>query len=99
VPVGVVAGQPGHFQADHDPGLAHANVGDQPLEPVAPFGGGAGPAEVIIDHDDLPGGPAQRGRPLPQPVLPLGRGGVLQHLPQGGLAHIFSELRMIMKSR
>ena len=28
VPVGVVAGQPGHFQAEHDPGPAHADVGD-----------------------------------------------------------------------
>ena len=38
VPVGVVAGQPGHLQAQHDPGPAHADLGDQPLE-AFPVGG------------------------------------------------------------
>ena len=38
VPVGVVAGQPGDLQAQHDPGAAHADLGDQPLE-AFPVGG------------------------------------------------------------
>ena len=35
VPVGVVAGQAGDLQAEHDPGPAHADVGDQALEPFS----------------------------------------------------------------
>jgi len=38
VPVGVVAGQPGYLQAEHDPGAAHADLGDQLLESF-PVGG------------------------------------------------------------
>lgn len=56
-----------------------------PLEPVAPLRAGAGAAEVIIDHHNLPGGPTQRQCQLPQPILPLGGGDVVHHLPQGGL--------------
>ena len=33
MPVGVVAGQPGAFQAEHDPGPAQGHLGDQLLEP------------------------------------------------------------------
>ncbi len=33
VPVGVVAGQPGAFQAEHDPGPAQRHLGDHLLEP------------------------------------------------------------------
>ena len=33
MPVGVVAGQPGAFQAEHDPGPAQRHLGDQLLEP------------------------------------------------------------------
>jgi hypothetical protein len=38
VPVGVVAGQTGTFQAQHDPGPAQGHLGDQVLEPF-PVGG------------------------------------------------------------
>ncbi len=72
VPVGVVAGQPGDLQPDHDPGLAHADVGDQALEAVTADGAGAGPAEILVDHGDLVQSPAQRDSPLPQPVLAVG---------------------------
>jgi hypothetical protein len=88
VPVGVVARQPGDFQAQHDAGPAHADVGDQPLEAVAALGGGARASQVLVDHDHLLGRPAQRDRPLAQRVLAVGGGGVLDHLAQGGLAHI-----------
>src|SRR6266545_7951184 len=88
VPVGVVAGQSGDFQAEHDAGPSHADVGDQPLEAVAALGGGARASQVLVDHDHLLGRPAQCDRPLAQRVLAVGGGGVLDHLPQGGLAHI-----------
>ena len=41
VPVGGVTGQPGAFQAEHDPGPAQRHLGDQVLEPLAV--GGAAP--------------------------------------------------------
>ena len=52
VPVGVVAGQPGHLQAQHDPGAAHADLGDQMLEAFPVGGRGAGLALVGVDGDD-----------------------------------------------
>ena len=88
VPVGVVAGQPGHLQTQHDPGPAHADLGDQALEALPVGGRGAGLALVGIDGDDVLGRPAQRDRFLPQRVLAGGGLGVGQHLPQRGLAHI-----------
>ena len=62
VPVGVVAGQPGDLEAEHDPGAAHADVGDEPLEPFAVGGRGAGLALVGVDDDDVLDRPAQRDR-------------------------------------
>ena len=88
VPVGVVAGQPGHLQAQHDPGAAHADLGDQPLEALPVGGAGPGLALIGVDGDDRLGFPAQRDRLLPQRVLARGGLGVGQHLPQRGLAHI-----------
>ena len=69
VPVGGVAGQPGAFQAEDDPGPAQGHLGDQLLEPFPVGGGGAGLALVDVDHGDLVGGPAQRDRPAAQVVL------------------------------
>ena len=88
VPVGVVAGQPGHLQAQHDPGAAHADLGDQTLK-AFPVGGEAPdwPWSVSMVTIAL-GWPAQRDRLLPQRVLAGGGLGVGQHLPQRGLAHV-----------
>ena len=88
VPVGVVAGQPGHLQAEHDPGPAHADLGDQVLEPFPVGGAGTGVALVGVDGDDLRRGPAQRRSPMPQRVLPGGGLGVVEDLLERGLAHI-----------
>jgi hypothetical protein len=70
VPVGVVPGQPGAFQAQHDPGLAHAHVGGQPLESFPVGSRGAGLALVDVDDDDLLAAPAERDRAPAQVVLP-----------------------------
>ena len=56
VPVGVVAGQPGDLQAQHDPGAAHADLGDQTLEAFPVGGRGAGLALVGVDGDDRSAG-------------------------------------------
>ena len=88
IPVGVVAGQPRHLDAQHDPDLAQPDVGDQLLEPDPPLGLRPGAAQVSVDHHHLVGRPAQRNRTFPQFVL-AGKGfGVLDHLRRGGLAHI-----------
>ena len=63
VPVGVVPGQPGNLQAQHDAGVAHADLGDQPLEPFPVGGRRPGLALVGVDGDDLFGRPAQGDRP------------------------------------
>jgi hypothetical protein len=62
MPVGGVAGQPGAFQAEHDPGPAQRHLGDQVLESFPVRGAGAGLALVDVDHGDLVSGPAQRDR-------------------------------------
>src|SRR5207247_272906 len=62
MPVGVVAGQPGAFQAEHDPGPAQRHFGDQLLEAFPVRGGRAGLALVDVDHGDLAGVPAEADR-------------------------------------
>lgn len=85
VPVGVVAGEAAHLQAQHDPGVSHADLGDQPLEAVPALGGGAGLSLVGVDDDDLGVVPAQRDCPAAKGVLPGGGFGVVDHLFEGGL--------------
>jgi hypothetical protein len=94
VPVGVVAGQPGYLQAQHDPGAAHADLGDQPLKSFPVGGAGAGLALIGVDGDDVLGFPTERDCLLPQRVLAGGGLGVGQYLPQCRLTHIFSELQV-----
>ena len=83
VPVGVVAGQPRHLDAEHDPDPPKTNVGHQLLKPAPPLGLRPRPAQVSVDHHHLVGGPTQRNRTLPQFIL-AGKGfGVLDHLRWG----------------
>jgi hypothetical protein len=90
VPVGGVAGQPGAFQAQDDPGPAEGYLGDQLLESFPVGGAGAGVALAGVDDGDLAGGPAQRDRPAAQVVLADRGLGVVDDLLEGGLADIFS---------
>ena len=88
MPVGVVAGQPGAFQAEHDPGPAEGHLGDQLLEPFPVGGGGAGLALVDVDDGDLVGGPAQRDRLAAQVVLADRGLGVVDDLLEAGLPDV-----------
>jgi hypothetical protein len=88
VPVGVVPGQPGALQARDDPGRAHADVGDQPLESFPVGGRSAGLALADVDNDDLVAAPPERDRPPAQVVLPQRGFGVAEDLLERGLADI-----------
>jgi hypothetical protein len=88
IPVGVVAGQPRHLDAQHDPDLPQADIGDQLLEPGPTGGLRPRAAQIGVDHHDLMGRPTQHHRPLTQLVL-AGKGfGVMNHLRRRRLAHI-----------
>src|SRR3954466_13167978 len=98
MPVGGVARQSRYFQAHHDPGAAHADLGDQALEAFAIDGRRAGLTEVGVDHDDPLERPAERDRALPQVVLPLGALLILEHLAQGRLADVQVRIALEMAS-
>ena len=88
VPVGVVAGQPGTLQPQHDAGLAERHLGHQPLEAFPVGGRGARVALVDVDDHDLLAPPAERDGPAPQVVLAAGGFGVVDDLIEGRLADI-----------
>jgi hypothetical protein len=86
VPVGGVAGQPGAFQAEHDPGPAEGDLGDQVLESFPVGGAGSGVALVDVDHGDLVRRPAEADRLAAQVVLADRGLGVVDDLLEAGLA-------------
>ena len=80
MPVLARAGQPRHLQAQHQPHMAHREFCDQPREP-GPLGRISGrPPQVLIDHHHPGRRPAQRDRPVYQPVLQPRRLAVVQDL-------------------
>ena len=82
---GGVAGQPGAFQAGHDPGPAQGDLGDQVLESFPVGGGGAGVALAGVDDGDLVRRPAQADRLAAQVVLADRGLGVVDDLLEAGL--------------
>jgi len=88
VPVGGVAGQPGAFQAGHDPGPAEGHLGDQVLEAFPVGGAGAGVALAGAGHGDLAGVPAEADRLAAQVVLADRGLGVVDDLFEAGLADV-----------
>ena len=53
IPVGVVAGQAGDLEAEHDADPAHGHFGGHAGEAIAVAGAGAREAEIVVDHGDL----------------------------------------------
>jgi hypothetical protein len=98
MPVGRVARESRYLEAHHDPGTAHADLGDQALETLAIDGRRAGLTEVGVDHDDSLEWPTERDRALPQVVLPLGALLILEHLAQCRLADIQVRIALEMTS-
>jgi len=88
VPVGVVAGQAGDLEAEHDADPAQGHLGGHAGEAVAVGGASAGDAEIVVNHSDLLACPAQPARLLDQSVLPVGRFPMACNLGHGGLTHV-----------
>jgi hypothetical protein len=88
MPIGVVASQAGHLEAEHDPRSPHSHFCNEALEPFPVGGRRPGVTLVAVDHHHLIDCPAHGDRPLAQPVLAGRRLGVGQHLAQRRLADI-----------
>jgi hypothetical protein len=73
IPVGVVAGQAGDLEAEHDADPAQGHLGGHAGKAIAMAGAGAGEAEIVVDHGDLLAGPTQPACLLDQSVLSVGR--------------------------
>ena len=88
IPVGVVTGQPGALQRQHDPHLPQPDLSSQLGEPRPSGRTGAADAEVVIDHPHRAARPPQFGGPGDQVVLAGGGLGVALNLGQRGLPNI-----------
>src|SRR5215467_15765009 len=88
MPVPPRAGQPRHLQPQHQPHMPHRELRDQAREP-RPLGGiRRRPPQVLIDHHHPAGRPAQRNRPVRQPVLQPRRLAMISNLLARGLLSI-----------
>src|ERR1044071_5530968 len=88
MPIAVVARQPRGIEAEHQPGVAQPDLGDQPREAVSP---GAPPprlAEILVDDADALARPAEPDGTVDKTILKLGAFLVLAHLVDRGLTHI-----------
>src|SRR5437773_6233275 len=71
MPIVVVARQPRGIQAQHQPRLPEANLGDQPLEAAAAVARRTGLPEVVINDLNPFLRPTKRSCSIDQPVLQL----------------------------
>ena len=88
VPVGIVAGEAGDLEPEHEAGAAESDIGGEAVEAVALVGGLAGEAEVLVDDGDAVAVPAKRFGPGGQGVLAAGRFGVVLDLGRTRLADV-----------
>jgi hypothetical protein len=88
VPGCVVARQPRDLDPEHDPDPTEPDVGDQPVEPVAPVGALARLPLVAVDHDYIGGMPAERDRTVDELVLALATLDVALDLRHRRLTHV-----------
>src|SRR5439155_12250732 len=66
IPVGIIAGHPGDFEAEHDANVAERHFRGHAGEPGALGESGAGHTEIFVDDDHLFLGPTEFTRfPLP----------------------------------
>src|SRR4051794_2019356 len=72
MPIVVVARQPRGIQAQHQPRLPEANLGDQPLEAAAAVARRTGLPEVVINDLNPFLGPPEQGCTIGRPILQAG---------------------------
>src|ERR1017187_8226568 len=68
--------------------MPQPHLDHQSLEALPTGGGSGGVGRVAVNHDDLVLTPAQGRGALPQSILAASALGMLEHLPQGGLADV-----------
>jgi hypothetical protein len=88
MPIPIVAGQARGVQADHQAGIAQADLGDQLLEALSIGSPGAGFAEILVDDVDPIPGPAQADGSVHQIVLQARAFLMMPDLVYRGLAHV-----------
>ena len=88
IPIGIVSGEAGDFEAEHDPDMAEGDFGGEPGEAIALDDAGTGKPEVFVDNDDLLRRPAKCRRPGGQGVLALCRFSIVLDLRRRGLSEI-----------
>jgi hypothetical protein len=88
VPVGIVAGQAGNLQRQHDTDLTQPDLGGQFGESGPAGGRRAGDTLILVDDLDAAAWPAQTHRTAGQIILAGSRFPVAVHLGKRRLAHI-----------
>src|SRR5512132_2650570 len=85
IPVGIVAGEAGDLETEHDPDMSKRDFRGEPREAAAFDDAGARKPEVFVDDDDLLRQPAERGCPGGQGILALCGLAVVLDLSSSGL--------------
>src|SRR4051794_14848626 len=88
MPVLARAGQPAHLQAEDQPDVVEADLGEQSLEAQSSFGRGPALALIVVDDEDSVRRPTELDGPIDEPVLAVGGFLVLGDLLGGGLADV-----------
>ena len=92
VPLGVIAGEAGYFEAEHEANPGERHLGGQACEARARDRARTGEAKIFVDDDDALVGPAKVPGPSGQRVLPVRRLPVVFDLRGAGLAQIHDGL-------
>src|SRR3954447_20529392 len=88
MPIAVVACQPRGIEAEHQPGIAEPDLGNQPLEAVSLGARRPRLAEILVNDADALARPAEPDGTIDKTILKLGALLVLADLVDRGLAHI-----------
>jgi hypothetical protein len=80
VPILRGARKPGHLHAQDEPHMVEAYLRNQPRESLPALGAAGGLAQVFIDDQDAPRGPAQDEGMVHQPILEVGGLPMIDHL-------------------
>src|SRR4051812_10815992 len=88
MPILARAGQPAHLQAEDQPDMVEADLGEQALETESVLGGGPALALILVDDENAFGWPTELDSPIYEGVLTVGGFPVLGDLLRGGLADV-----------